>query len=530
MSLFVHILWHMHQPWYWDERNRKFILPWVRTHATKDYLFMGKLLERFPSVRVTFNFTPSLLKQIELYLAGERDRVMELAERPALSLTEEEKREICDLFFLVSSPLVFASWPRYGELWEKRSEALSSFTSQDFLDLQVLYQLIWFDPLLLQEDRDLRRLHEKGRNYGEEDKALVFEVTMRVFREILPQYRKLLAEGQIEVTFSPFYHPILPLLVDTSLAQDFGGTTPVPGIRYAFPQDAREQIRRGREYAKEVWGQELCGMWPSEGSVSEETLWMAQEEGVQWVATGEEVLFRSLQQGRGKDGEAPEVLYCPHRLRKDGQEIVVLFRDRVLSDAIGFEYHRLSPQDAVEDFIRRLWHIRKSLPQGRDYVVSVILDGENAWEYYRDNGLPFLTGLYEALAEEKELMTTTPSRYLREHQEVPVLERLLPGSWIFGNFSSWIGHPEKNWAWERLFEVRQRFEEVKDRLSPLVRERAYELILQAEGSDWFWWLGEDHPSPQKSIFVAYFLGLLEEVQGLLRSDRGSEEQCTRGTL
>jgi alpha-amylase/alpha-mannosidase (GH57 family) len=271
-------------------------------------------------------------------------------------------------------------------------------------------------------------------------------------------------------------------------------------------------------------------MWPSEGSVSEETLWMAQEEGVQWVATGEEVLFRSLQQGRGKDGEAPEVLYCPHRLRKDGQEIVVLFRDRVLSDAIGFEYHRLSPQDAVEDFIRRLWHIRKSLPQGRDYVVSVILDGENAWEYYRDNGLPFLTGLYEALAEEKELMTTTPSRYLREHQEVPVLERLLPGSWIFGNFSSWIGHPEKNWAWERLFEVRQRFEEVKDRLSPLVRERAYELILQAEGSDWFWWLGEDHPSPQKSIFVAYFLGLLEEVQGLLRSGRGSEEQCTRGTL
>ncbi len=510
MAFYVHVLWHMHQPWYWDEEKREFVLPWVRTHATKDYLFMGKLLERFPSIRVTFNFVPSLLRQIELYLEGGRDRVMELAAKEAATLTEEEKREIVDLFFLVASPRTFEPWPRYGELWERKSEALSSFTSQDFLDLQVLYQLIWFDPLLLQTDEDAKYLHRKGRNYTEEDKKLVFDITMRVFRAIVPQYRKLFERGQIEITFSPLYHPILPLLGDVHAARDLAP------LWFPFPQDALVQIRWGKEYAQRIWGREIRGMWPSEGSVSEEVLFYAAQEGIQWLATGEEVLFHSLGRGRSKDGRAPEVLYLPHRVQRGHQEVIVFFRDRVLSDAIGFEYHILSPSQAVEDFMRKIMDIRGSLPEGGNYIVNVILDGENAWEYYKDNGLPFLNGLYEALSESKEVATITPSEYLRSVQSIPVLERIVPGSWIFGDFTSWMGHPEKNWAWKRLFEVRKEFEEKKDRLPQEVREQAYELLLAAEGSDWFWWLGEDHPSPQKGVFVHHFLNLLGKVEHLLQ--------------
>ncbi|MBC7217680.1 MAG: hypothetical protein H5U36_05935 [Candidatus Caldatribacterium sp.] len=509
MAFYVHILWHMHQPWYWDAEKREFVLPWVRTHATKDYLFMGKLLERFPSVRVTFNFVPSLLRQIELYLEGGKDRVMQLAEKEAEALTEGEKKEIVELFFLVASPRTFESWPRYQELWERRSEALSSLNSQDFLDLQILYQLIWFDPLLLQTDEEVKYLHEKGRSYTEEDKKVVFNATMRVLRSIIPQYRKLLENGQIEITFSPLYHPILPLLGDAQAARDLSPSW------FPFPQDALVQIRRGKEYAERVWGREVQGMWPSEGSVSEEVLLGAAREGVRWVATGEEVLFHSLGRGREGGGKAPEELYLPHKMKRNGREIVIFFRDRVLSDAIGFEYHAMPPSQAVEDFMRKVGDIRRALPEGKDYIVNVILDGENAWEYYKDNGLPFLSGLYEALSECKEVATVTPSEYLRSIQDVPRLERLVPGSWIFGNFACWMGHPEKNWAWERLFEVRKEFEEKRERLSPEVRERVYELLLAAEGSDWFWWLGDDHPSPQKGIFVNHFLNLLEQAKHLM---------------
>jgi alpha-amylase/alpha-mannosidase (GH57 family) len=510
--LFIHILWHMHQPWYWDEERRIFVLPWVRTHATKDYLFMGKLIERFPAVRVTFNFAPSLLEEIRLYLEGREDRVLQLAKKKAACLTDEEKREIFEFFFLVSSPRVFERWPRYGELWEKRTTGPSGFRVQDFLDLQILYQIIWFDPLLLKEEEGLRRLWEKGRDYVEEDKETVWEVTRKVFQSIVPQYRKLRERGQIEIAFSPFYHPILPLIADTRIAQETGERISLPSVRYTFPQDAREQIRRGKLYARDVWGGDLLGMWPSEGSLSKEVVQMACEEGVQWMATGEEVLFRTIGQNRNERGEAPQVLYSPHCFVSKGRKVFLLFRDRVLSDAIGFVYHAMDAQEAVKDFMSRLEHVRSSLPPSQSYLVNVVLDGENAWEYYKDNGFPFLEGLYEALSESKDFVTTTPSQYLREVQGVPILECLSPGSWIFGSFATWIGHPEKNWAWEKLFEVRKMFEEKKDRLSPSLREKAYEALLQAEGSDWFWWLGEDHPSPQRGIFVNHFVNLLERVR------------------
>lgn len=515
-KLYVNIIWHMHQPYYFSEEEGAFVLPWVRTHATKDYLFMGKLLERFPKVRVTFNFVPSLLYQIQFYLEGKEDRVMILAKKNASLLTEKEKQAILEQFFWVASPRTYAAFPRYGELKKKAALGVQGFETQDFLDLQILYQLIWFDPLTLQE-ANLRVLKEKGRNYREEDKEIIWRETQRTFREIFTQYRKLLESGQIEISFSPFYHPILPLLIDTEVARVAHPGVALPETRFAFPQDARMQVRRGKEFAESTWGVVMKGMWPSEGSVSEEALRLLAEEEVSWVATDEDILRKSL----GKDLE--DELYLPHRYGK----VTIFFRDRAISDAIGFEYHLRSTEEAIGDFVQKIEGLKKRLlsREGeKPYVLSIVLDGENAWEYYVENGLPFLSELYRVLSQDPELETVTPSGYLSKYVLSSELESVLPGSWIFGNFDTWIGHWEKNRAWEELGRMRMRFEALKMHLPLEVRGRVEELFYQVEGSDWFWWLGEDHPSPQKNIFWGHFCSLIARIGKLLQNGFSFKEE------
>ncbi|HPU08152.1 MAG TPA: glycoside hydrolase family 57 protein [Candidatus Atribacteria bacterium] len=516
-KLMVNIVWHMHQPFYWNEEKGFFDFPWVRTHATKDYLFMGKLVEKFPSLRVTFNFSPSLLRQFQLYLEGREDEIMKLAKKRASSLTEEDKRLIKENFFVVVSPRTFEKWPRFAELKEK---PVQYFTSQDFLDLQVLYQLIWFDPLWREENPVGRELWERGRNYREEDKEKIWRATDEIFREIFSQYRKLLENKQIEISFSPFYHPILPLLIDTDVARQCNPATILPH-RFSFPEDAREQIKRGKDFSQDIWGSDIMGMWPSEGAVSEEVLSLAGEEGVGWLATGEEILFRSL--GKRK-GEAWPELYLPHVWEKEERKVAVFFRDTELSDLISFSYQHFSPAEAVEDLIQRLKNIKKALPQGKPYLVTIILDGENAWEYYVDNGLPFITSLYQALCESEDFVTITPREYLQKFSNLPPISHMVPGSWVGGVLDTWIGHPEKNWAWEELRRVRELWGREKEYLLKEEREKIQDLIYQAEGSDWFWWLGDDNPSLQKESFRQHFLYLIRSILWTLAKE---ERECIK---
>lgn len=516
-KLMVNITWHMHQPFYWNEKKGVFDFPWVRFHATKDYLFMAKLVEKFPSLRVTFNFAPCLLRQFQLYLEGEEDLVMKLAKKKASAISEEDKKLIKEKFFIVSSPRTYEKWPRFAELKEKPWE---SFTSQDLLDLQVLYQLIWFDPLWREENPVGRELWERGRNYREEDKEKIWKATEEIFKDIFACYRRLLEKRQIEISFSPLYHPILPLLINTDVAREANPSTILPH-RFSFPEDAREQINKGKDFSQDIWGSDIMGMWPSEGAVSEEAIYLAIQEGVKWLATGEEILFRSL--GKKKESAWQE-LYLPHVWAKDGKEIAVFFRDTGLSDLIGFSYQHFPPQEAVKDFMNHLRAIREALPEDKPYLVNIILDGENAWEYYVDNGLPFITALYQTLSESEEFVTTTPLEYLGNFSHLPQISRIVPGSWICGNLNTWIGHPEKNWAWEELRRVRELWDREKEYLSKGERERIQDLIYQAEGSDWFWWLGDDNPSSQKESFRQHFLYLIHSV---LRALAKGEKECIK---
>jgi len=519
----------MHQPFYYDRSQDIFTLPWVRNHATKDYLYMAKLAQHYPKMKMTFNFTPSLLVQLDLYLQGKNDRVWYYAQKSAHTLTSEEKEFIKNNFFVAPSAVQTCCFPHFEELRTKASLSTASFTTQDWRDIQVLYQLLWFDPISIANFPELKQLIDRGKDYHEEDKPIIQTVTQNIISHIVPEYKNLSEIGMIELSATPFYHPIVPLLIDNWVAKESKPDTILPVHRFQYPQDADAHIQEAKDYSQVRWGREIHGMWPSEGSVSDATAESFARNGLSWIASGEEVLFHSLSLPLQRDQAGllhhQEKLYCPWLFTKNEREIVIFFRDRFLSDLISFVYRNYLASDAVEDFIDRLENIRHTLPDESNPVVTVALDGENAWEYYCHNGYEFLTGLYDALSERTDIIPITPTQYILNHSHFPSLNHLVPGSWIYGFLNTWIGHPEKNWAWDQLFLVRQLVEKKQNQLDEERKKEVFDILYQAEGSDWFWWLGDDNPSVQKRDFRNQFITLLRTICALIGEEYLGGPKC-----
>jgi alpha-amylase/alpha-mannosidase (GH57 family) len=512
--LHVAFLWHMHQPFYKDPMSGLYRLPWVRLHGTKDYLDMAKILEDFPDIRQTFNFTPSLLEQIKDYTeADAKDYYLELTLKKASDLDTEEKTFILENFFLANWDNMIKPFPRYYDLLVKRGlrhltksdlvRETGYFSDRDFLDLQVLFNLSWIDPMFRQTDPELKTFAEKGMGYTEEEKLVVVKKQFAIMEEIIPTYRKMRDNGQVELSASPFYHPILPLLCDTNSARVAMPDAKLPRERFSHPEDAEKQIRTGLDYFEKVFGQRPAGMWPSEGSVSDDVLKIASSAGIKWLATDEDILSISIGK-QLRDGSRnvtdPAALYRAY----SRENVCLIFRDHNLSDLIGFVYSKWEPKVAAEDFIGNLLRIRHSLPGNRAYLVSIILDGENAWEYYRNDGLDFLRYLYEGLSQEKRLKTVTVSDYLSGPDECQPLERLHAGSWIYANFGIWIGHEEDNTAWDYLKETRDELELFQKRNPGKDLSDAWKSIYIAEGSDWNWWYGDEHATDTQEVFDELF--------------------------
>ncbi len=390
-------LWHMHQPFYKDLWTGEYKLPWTRLHALKDYPGMVEILAEFPKIHQTFNLVPSMLLQIDEYATGKAsDPFFDCAILPAEELTEPQRVFVKKYFFQANVPRVINGNPRYRELYERRE---GFFSIQDLRDLQVLNQLIWFDEDLMARDAELQGLLKKGREYSLEDQALMARKQREALARVIPVYREFAATGQIEISTTPFYHPILPLVCDS----DIGGVSH-PGVplptRYRYPGDARIQLQRARSYMEEKLGVAPAGLWPSEGSVSDEALAMAVDCGFRWAATDNGVLARTLNRDAGVD-----VTYRAYRWQKDGREIGMLFRDHYLSDLIGFQYSNMTAQDAAEHFLSRI----RENSQGREAMVPIVLDGENAWEWYEANGRPFLRELYRRISRRPEPRSPSPS-------------------------------------------------------------------------------------------------------------------------
>jgi alpha-amylase/alpha-mannosidase (GH57 family) len=510
----VAVLWHQHQPFYKDLVTGEYRLAWVRLHALKDYYGMVKLLDEFPQVHQTFNLVPSLITQIQDYAQGTaRDPFFTVAARPAKALSPADRLFALQYLFQANPEHVIGRYPRYAELWSRFQGSGSSpdraekfFTAQDFTDLQVLSQLAWFDEFFLEEPEfnDLRR---KGREFSLEDQQLVVSRQRALIGKVLPAYAAAASQGRIEISTSPFYHPILPLLCDTAQGAVSTPGLPLPQNRFRHPEDAREQLRRGLDLHETVLGMRPKGVWPSEGSVAEEVFAIAAELGVKWMASDEGVLARTLgmsfmRDGRGRLPDAAAAkLYTLHRYQSGPTEMHLIFRDHAISDLIGFVYSGMPAAEAANHLMHNIKEAAQPiLRSGSDAIVAIILDGENAWEYYPESGREFLRRFYDALEQDPAIESVTVSEAIERHKNVSSLRSLVPGSWIHANFNVWIGAPEDNRSWDYLYQARNFYAQAAQNASEPQRTLALEEIFIAEGSDWNWWYGPEHHSANDREF------------------------------
>ena len=525
-KLNIAFLWHMHQPYYKNPFSGVYTLPWVRLHGVKDYLDTLMMLEEFPDIRQTFNVVPSLLEQLNDYTENNAvDRHLELTLKSPADLTADEKMFVVEYFFLANWDTMVRPYPRYYELLVKRGLRYSKadigrtiryFTEQDIRDLQVLFNLSWIDPMLRDRDPFLKELLHKQRDYTEEEKVILINKQFEILNQIIPEYSKLATSGQIEISVSPFYHPILPLLWNTDSARIAMPRVKLPKKRFSHPEDAIQQIRMGLSFFEKIFGFAAKGMWPSEGSVSEEVAAAISAEGIQWIATDEEVLSRSIDKPlRSNEGNVidADALYRPYQYAG----LSLFFRDHSLSDQIGFVYSGWSAEKAVDDFIGRLVQIRDSLPADRPHIVPVILDGENAWEYYQNDGQDFLRALYAALSKDQRFKTVTMSDYVGENGKGEVLNKLHAGSWINSDFHVWIGHEEDNLSWDYLSQTRDDLEAYAKSHPEADLSEAWKAIYAAEGSDWNWWYGDEHTTESAVEFDELFRGYLMKVYSVIGS-------------
>lgn len=522
----------MHQPQYRDPATGRYVLPWTRLHALKDYWGMVKILEEFPGIHVTFNMVPSLVEQIEEYASGRfNEPWFDTVFCRADSLSYEQKLSLLASGFHVNENYL-QRWPRFGDLAaQARSGGTETCAAHwglpEWRDLQLLSQLSWMDEEYLANDPAVRQLSIKGKAFTEDDKVTLMEKQHELLAAVLPEYRQAAGRGQIEISTTPYYHPILPLLCDTDIARAANPHTPLPYPAFHHPEDARAQLVRAREAHKVAFGMAPAGLWPSEGSVSDQALELAIEMGFQWFATDEGVLGRTRNVGFWRDAsgfpENAQDLYSPWVYARDSGSLTAFFRDHYLSDLVGFVYSRMGAELAAADLHGRIRAVAERSPAGRPPTVSLILDGENAWEYYPRNGREFLRCLYRRLQDDPDLRVLTMSEAAEAAADPPRLAGIFPASWINANFDVWIGHEEDVHAWDLLREARDTYSRLTDSSASPGRisadsanaRRAYESILAAEGSDWCWWYGPEHASENDADFDRIYRSHLTEIYNAL---------------
>jgi len=508
-------------------------LPWVLLHATKDYIDMVSLLEDFPQIHQTFNVVPSLMEQLRDYSTPDvADLYRNISKKPAADLSPDDKAFMLTNFFSASRENMIRPLAGYGKLLHKlglnsgddTSGAVRFFSDSDYRDLQVYFNLVWIDPVLRAADPFLKSLYEKGGKYTEEEKHGLLDRQIKLTAGVLPLYKDFQDRGIIEVSTTPYYHPIMPILYNSDSAREAVHDIGLPRIQMSYPEDVRAQLKKAVELYGDVFGSAPRGLWPSEGSVSMDIVPLIREAGFTWAATDEEILTNSIRRPfrRNEYGHAIDnFLYSPWSVSAgEGQDLSLIFRDHVLSDLIGFDYSKSDAESAANDFISRLGHIYNHTDDHENRLVSIILDGENAWECYKNDGRDFLSALYGELSEDSRFQSVTVSEFFDKNPPKGKIDRLFAGSWISHNFRVWIGHDEDNAACDMLSEARSRLVEVQEQLKeePEGRVRvtlAWEEVYAAEGSDWFWWFGDDHCSANDADFDLLFRKHIKRIYSLI---------------
>ena len=529
----VVLCWHMHQPQYRDLISGYYHLPWSYLHAIKDYVDMAAHLEAVPEARAVVNFAPLLLEQIDDYARHVHgyltnglsigDPLLAALAQPALPGEPEARLALVKGCLRANETRMIRRFPAYQRLadmaaWiEQHPQALHYLSDQYLADLLVWYHLAWLGETVRRQDPRVRQLMDKAANYTLHDRRELLAIVDELLTGLLPRYRHLAERGQVELSVTPYAHPIVPLLIDFAAARDAMPEVSLPAVA-AYPdgvERARWHIRAAIESFERHFGFRPHGCWPSEGGVSAAALGLLAEAGFHWAATGETVLANSRRQaGAAVHDPKADWLYRPYRL--EGQSVSCFFRDDGLSDLIGFSYAGWHADDAVGNLVQQLEVIATDSQAHPDRVVSIILDGENAWEHYPENGYYFLSALYQWLARHPRLELTTFSDHLGQH--VPdTLPTLTAGSWVYGTFSTWIGDPDKNRGWEMLVDARRAVDARWPQLTDAERSQVEQQLAVCEGSDWFWWFGDYNPAQTVSDFEHLYrthLGNLYQLLGI----------------
>src|SRR5688572_3714889 len=526
------LMWHMHQPDYRDYATRESRRPWVYLHAVKDYTDMAAHLEMHPGVRAVVNFTPVLLDQIEDYAdqfqtGNLRDPLLRLlAHDHELLLSLEERTFLLSRCFEANAEKMIEPFPAYkrlqdayANLTERGDDAGMYLSDVFFHDLVTWYHLVWCGETVRRSSETVACLMTKGERFSQDDRKDLFKVYGELITGLIPRYRALAESKRVELTTTPDHHPLAPLLISLQSAREAMPGAELPKAR-EYPggtERVADHLKRALEAHERRFGERPVGVWPAEGGVSAPLLALLDAQGCKWCATGETVIMNSLP-SNGAAADARAHLHQPFRLAGNTPGPLIFFRSDLLSDLIGFEYAKWNGGDAALNFITRLEEVAQGLPADHPRVISVILDGENCWEYYDYNGYYFLEALYREIEARSHIRMTTLRDYIARPEVKPAtLQRLTAGSWVYGNFSTWIGSPDKNRAWDLLCAAKQSFDLVmaSGRMNDEEAAEAYRQLAACEASDWFWWLGDYNPGPAVASFDELFRGSLANLYRLL---------------
>ncbi len=532
----VVLCWHMHQPDYRGPDHSSFKLPWVYLHGIKDYVDMVSHLENNPKARAVVNFAPVLLEQLGDYVEqiqdwlvrGRqiKDPLLAALAGPGLPLDTESRCELMKACLRANEKHMrgrFRTFRRLTDfvgLVQEHSESAEYLNDQFIVDLLVWYHLAWMGEYPRINDLRIKSLEKKRKGYTAEDRYRLVESIGDLLETVVERYKKLAQDGRIELSVTPYAHPIIPLLLDIDSAREALPDTKLPQstIYPGGEERSRWHIRRGIESFERYFGLKPKGCWPAEGSVCEDSLRILEEEGFSWVASGQQVLHNSLDRSCAGEPWPEQWAHRPYQV-KEGK-ISSFFRNDNLSDLIGFTYADWHAEDAVSNLIVNLESIAQHSEDPSDIVVSIIMDGENAWEHYPRNGGYFLDSLYKRLSEHPGLELTTFSDIVEQDLPTYKLKTLVAGSWVYGTFSTWIGEKDKNRAWDMLIEAKKTFDRVmaEGGLSATAVEQAELQMATCEGSDWFWWFGDYNPGETVSDFERLFRSQLRYLYQILGVD------------
>ncbi len=519
------LCWHMHQPDYRDHTTGEFALPWTYLHAIKDYTDMAWYLEHTSGAKAVFNFVPILLDQLEDYTVqfatGKfRDPLLRYLAAPDLtSLNVADRERILQGCFRCNQATMIDSYPAYRRLQEIAENMGDDrenvyLSPQFFADLLMWYHLTWLGETVRREDPRINLWLDQGTQFSVVDRRTLLELIGLLIARLIPRYRALQESGRIEISTTPHYHPIAPLLLDFASARDSWRDVTLPNCEN-YPDGERRlafHVESARTSHIARFGAAPQGIWPAEGALSSSAADAFSRSGFQWTASGEAVLRHSL---GDQAVERERYLYRPYRIAAGEHGITGFFRDDRLSDKIGFEYAKWLGNDAALDFVRELEGIADRASDGETPIVSIIMDGENAWEYYPYNGFYFLSEMYSLLAAHPRIRLTTFAS-VAQRDVGATLEKVCAGSWVYGTFSTWIGGRAKNRAWDLLCAAKQVYDRHVGELADADRAAAARQLASCEASDWFWWPGDYNPSASVKSFDELYRRNLANLYVLLR--------------